>query len=377
MSSHFNRIWLPGFMLQSVVTGGGYATGRELVEFFLSVGPVGGLLGMLVATCLFSIVSILCFELARLTQTFNYRSFFGVLLGRGWFLYEIAYVVLGILVLAVIAAATSEMLVTHLDVDRRVGTVLLLIPIAILVFWGTGLIEKVFAAWSFVLFAVYGLLVILYVWRFADALPASLAHPPQAGWFGNGIRYFGYNAAVIPLVLFSARHMTSRRDALAAGLLAGPLIMIPAVMFLVAMSASYPEILDVAVPSDFMLQRLAVPGLQIVFYVVVFGTFVDTGTAFIHALNDRIELGFQKRQRRLPAWLRPVVAAGFLLASVSLAIRFGVIELIARGYGTLTWVFIAVFVAPLCTIGAWRIARAWRGATSARSVATDSQAVLE
>ena len=153
--------------------------------------------------------------------------------------------------------------------------------------------------------------------------------------------------------------------------------MIPAVMFLVAMSASYPEILDVAVPSDFMLQRLAVPGLQIVFYVVVFGTFVDTGTAFIHALNDRIELGFHKRQRRLPAWLRPVVAAGFLLASVSLAIRFGVIELIARGYGTLTWVFIAVFVAPLCTIGAWKIARAWRGATSTRTVATDSQAVLE
>jgi len=377
MSSHFNRIWLPGFMLQSVVTGGGYATGRELVEFFLSVGPAGGLLGMLVATALFSVVSVLCFELARLTQAFNYRSFFGVLLGRGWFLYEIAYVVLGILVLAVIASATSEMLATHLNVDRRVGTVLLLIPIAILVFWGTTLIEKVFAAWSFVLFAVYGLLVVLYLWQFADALPASLAHPPQAGWFGNGVRYFGYNAAVIPLVLFSARHMTSRRDALAAGLLAGPLIMIPAVMFLVAMSASYPEILDVAVPSDFMLQQLAAPGLQIVFYVVVFGTFVDTGTAFIHALNDRIELGFHNRQRRLPAWLRPVVATGFLLASVSLAIRFGIIELIARGYGTLTWVFIAVFVAPLCTIGAWRIARAWRGATSARTVATDSQAVLE
>ena len=68
MSSHFNRIWLPGFMLQSVVTGGGYATGRELVEFFLTAGPAGGLLGMLVATALFSIVSILCFELARLAR---------------------------------------------------------------------------------------------------------------------------------------------------------------------------------------------------------------------------------------------------------------------------------------------------------------------
>jgi uncharacterized membrane protein YkvI len=377
MSSHFNRIWLPGFMLQSVVTGGGYATGRELVEFFLSTGPVGGLLGMLVATALFSLVSILCFELARLTGSFNYRSFFGVLLGRAWFLYEIGYVVLGVLVLAVIAAATSEMLAAHVGLDRAAGTVLLLIPIAALVFWGTSLIEKAFAAWSFLLFAVYAVLVALYLWRFAGALPASLAHAPQAGWFANGVRYFGYNAAVIPLVLFSVRHMTSRRDALAAGLLAGPLIMVPAVLFLVAMSASYPDILDVAVPSDFMLQQLAMPWLQVAFYVVVFGTFVDTGTAFIHALNERIELGFRGRRQRTPAWLRPAVAAAFLLVSVWLAIRLGIVELIARGYGTLTWAFIAVFVGPLCTLGAWKIARAWRGGSCARTPATDSQPALE
>jgi uncharacterized membrane protein YkvI len=32
----FRRIWLPGFTFQFVLIGGGYATGRELVEFFLS-----------------------------------------------------------------------------------------------------------------------------------------------------------------------------------------------------------------------------------------------------------------------------------------------------------------------------------------------------
>ena len=271
--------------------------------------------------------------------------------------------------LAVIAAATSEMLATHLNVDRRVGTVLLLIPIAMLVFWGTTLIEKVFAAWSFVLFAVYGLLVVLYLWRFADALPAAWPIR-RAGWF-NGVRY-GYNAAVIPLVVQRPAHDRAGtrwwlaywrdRDHDTGGHVPGRDVR------LISRSSTSQCL-------DFMLQRLAVPGCRSS-HVVVFGTFVDTGTA-AYALNDRTALGFHKRQRRLPAWLRPVVAAGFLLASVSLAIRFGIIELIARGYGTLTWVFIAVFVAPLCTIGAWRIARAWRGAMWARSVATDSQAVLE
>ena len=37
---------LPGFIFQSVVIAGGYGTGRELVEFFLTQGPLGGLLGI-------------------------------------------------------------------------------------------------------------------------------------------------------------------------------------------------------------------------------------------------------------------------------------------------------------------------------------------
>ena len=101
----FQRYWLPGFLLQSVIIGGGYATGRELVEFFLGSGPAGGLLGMLVATVLFSIASVLCFELARLTRSYNYRSLLRHLLGKGWFVYEIAYFILCLLILAVIGAA--------------------------------------------------------------------------------------------------------------------------------------------------------------------------------------------------------------------------------------------------------------------------------
>ncbi len=77
----FQRIWLPGFLFQSVIIGGGYATGRELLEFFLSSGPVGGLLGMLVATVAFSVIAVLFFELARLTSSYNYRHFFSATVG--------------------------------------------------------------------------------------------------------------------------------------------------------------------------------------------------------------------------------------------------------------------------------------------------------
>ena len=50
----FQRYLLPGFAFKAVVIGGGYATGRELVEFFLPSGPRGGLLGMLLAMAIWS-----------------------------------------------------------------------------------------------------------------------------------------------------------------------------------------------------------------------------------------------------------------------------------------------------------------------------------
>ena len=60
------RYLLPGFVFQSVVIAGGYGTGRELAEFFLTHGPVGGLLAMtLVSTVLWSAVCAGSFEFAR------------------------------------------------------------------------------------------------------------------------------------------------------------------------------------------------------------------------------------------------------------------------------------------------------------------------
>jgi uncharacterized membrane protein YkvI len=113
------------------------------------------------------------------------------------------------------------------------------------------------------------------------------------------------------------------------------------------------------------MQRLDLPWLQIVFYVVVFGTLVQTATAFIHAVNERIAERFREQSKAMPSWVRPVVALAALLFAVTLASQIGLIDLIAKGYGKLTWVFIGVFVLPLCTIGVWKI---WRSKGDLRAV---------
>ena len=68
MSSRFQRFLLPGLAFKAVVIGGGYATGRELAEFFLPSGPWGGIAAMVLATVIWSAVCVATFLFARASR---------------------------------------------------------------------------------------------------------------------------------------------------------------------------------------------------------------------------------------------------------------------------------------------------------------------
>ena len=355
--SSIRRILLPGFVFQSVVIAGGYGTGRELAEFFLMEGPVGGLLAMGLATVLWSLVCVVTYELARRAGTFDYRTFFKGLLGPGWIVYEVAYLVFMLLILAVIAAASGALLEETFGLPYWLGVVGIMGAVGALVLGGSRIIEGVMAGWSIVLYAAY---LALFFWcfhRFGDQIIASLRAPgPVGDWEVAGVRYAAYNIALIPPLLFPVRHLRSRKETILAGTLAGPIAMIPGLLFYLAMVGQYPAILERAVPANFLLELLGSRGFQIAFQVVLFGTLIETGAGLIHGMNERIAHVFQERQRAMPKVARPALAVGLLLSGTLLA-GVGLVDLIARGYGTLTWVFLVVYVVPVLTLGLWRITR--------------------
>lgn len=353
--SRARRILLPGFVFQSVVIAGGYGTGRELVEFFLTEGPKGGLLAMGVATLLWSLVCAVTYELARVTGAFDYRTFFKGLLGSSWMVYELAYLVLMLVILAVIAAASGSLLQETFSLPYWVGVGGIMVAVGGLVFAGTSLIEGVMAGWSVVLYGTY---FVLFAWclvRFGDQTAQAFGTPvDSSGWGSAGVRYAAYNVALIPPLLFTVRHLKSRGETLLAGALAGPIAMIPGLLFFVAMVGQYPAILERPVPANYLLELLGSRTFQIVFQVVLFGTLIETGTGLIHGMNERISHVFQEKGKAMPSMARPALAVGFLIAGTLLA-GVGLVDLIARGYGTLTWVFLLVFVLPVLTVGLWKI----------------------
>ena len=201
------RYLLPGFIFQSVVIAGGYGTGRELAEFFLPYGPKGGLLAMMLVSMTFwSLVCAVAFEYARVFQVYDYRTFCRHLLGRGWIVFELTYSALLMVVLAVIASAAGSILQETFGFPYLVGVVGIMVAIGFLVFEGTGLIEKVLAGWSFVL---YGTFIILFAWSlsaFSSEIGTALSTEPV------GAHVVGHRAAHIsklyrgPRVVQSLRH---------------------------------------------------------------------------------------------------------------------------------------------------------------------------
>ena len=351
-----SRYLLPGLVFQSVIVGGGYGTGREIAEFFVGHGPLGGLLGMLVACIAWSVVLAIAFEFARISRAYDYRSFFKALLGRFWGLFEVIYLLIALLVLAVLGSAAGELLNETLGIPKTFGAVLLMGAVGALVYFGSSAVERALAYWSILLYVVYTLFFIWVIAEFGNVIGAHLSTGEVLGaWHLDGLRYAAYNLNALAAALFVLSHLETRQQAIGAGLLAGLIGIVPGIFVFVSMLAQYPQIADAPVPITNLLHALNALWFFVVFQVVLFGTFIETGAGIIHAINERVAGAFQESKRKFPAWTRLAIAVGSMLVAVFLADAFGIIGLIAQGYGLLSYAFIVVVVVPLLTLGVHKI----------------------
>ena len=359
MKKLFMVFVLPGVVFQSIIVAGGYGTGQELSVFFLSLGPREGLLGLvLLPIPIISISAILSFELARLHRAYDYRTFFRLLLGPAWWIWEIGFLGSLAIFFGLMGSAAGEIFLQTFGLPYAVGTLFLMFSIALLVFWGSALVEKVLSFWSGVLYLTY---VFFFIWafrEFGENIPRSLQMPANEGnWVKNGTAYAALQLSMMPAVLFALHHIQTRKQAIIAGCLVGPIAMIPGILFYLIMLSQYPAIKDIVLPSNYMLEALNARWFQVFFQIVLIGTLVETGTGVIHAFNERLASLYRARNREMPRKLRPI-AAVVLLIVASLLAKIGLVQLIMIAAQSFAWFFLLMFVGPLITVGVYRIVRA-------------------
>ena len=121
-------------------------------------------------------------------------------------------------------------------------------------------------------------------------------------------------------------------------------------MFL-AMLSQYPQIISESVPVNSILQKIGWDPFKLIFQIVLFGTFIETGVGLIHGFNERI----LSVNPKLSDKNRALIGILLLMASIFIANAIGLIGLIAKGYGALTWGYWIIFVIPVLTIGVHKV----------------------
>lgn len=349
---------LPGAVLQSVMIGGGYGTGRELVEFFTRYGIADGFLGQLFATALVSAIFALTLALAVRFQAYDYRSFFRLLLGRAWFLFEMLLMVLFVLVLAVMGSAAGGILQDSLGLPERTGAVVMLVLVVLLTFFGRDLITRVLAFWSVLLYAVFISYFVAVMTGLTSAdLDGKLDWQFDTSWMVSGLQYALYNVSAVPIILYAARAIETEKQAYTAGLIGGLIAMIPGILFHLSFVGAYPGILAAELPVYAQFDSLSMPVLYVCYLVVLFGTFIETGAGNIQGFIERIDTWWQERHATTLSRVHHASIAGVALLLASALSEVGIVDLIARGYGGIAWGFLFVYLIPLFSIGIYRLAK--------------------
>jgi uncharacterized membrane protein YkvI len=356
LSRFFNVYIVPAAVFISVVMGGGYGTGREVVEFFTRYGILGGLLGIGVAACVFALVLACTYEFARVFQVYDYRTFFGKLIGRFWICFEILYLLLFLLVLGVVGSAAGNILEEEFGISSLVGMAGVLVLVIALVYFGREAVEKVLTLWSigmYVVFVAYFIQVMDH--GDVDVLQAVKHGAVEVGWLKGGVLYAMYNLAIAPVLLFSTRAISSRSEAITAGLVTGLAVMIPAVLFHVSYAVGYPAVLDEPVPNYWMMSQYTTPLLLGIFLVALLGTLVETGAGLVQGFIERIEAVLKPGEDEALGHPARAAIAIVTLGLGGLLGSMGIVSLVAKGYSALSVGFALVYIIPICTLGIVKI----------------------
>ena len=377
------RYLVPGFLFQSVVIGGGYGTGNEIAQYFGVHGIGSGIVGMIVTTLVWAVVAAATFEFCRVFKTYDYNTMSQKLLGPVGYLYEVCYIILMLIVLGVINATASSMISDLTGWSGWIGIIILSVGIIYLILRGTETIEKVLSFWSYVLYAVYAVFMVICFVRFGpmikeafgagggeytkefvnasgETITSTVGGLSLGSAIVDGFKYSFYNLGIVPAILYTVRECETRKQAVVCGLLAGIIGVVPAFLLLLAMGGALPEAVfnannnSTAVSAIF--NKLDMRWLYVIFEIVLFGTLIETGSGFIKAVDDRIEISAAKSGDTTPSWVRPVIAIGLTLLGVAVS-TFGLTGLIAKGYGTICWGFLIVYVVPMLTVGIYKIAK--------------------
>lgn len=362
MELYFN----PGFVLMSVMIGGGFATGREIVQYGGRFGARGWIVGLCIAVT-FSLVAMVLFEVARLYKRYDYRSHIKVYGGPLAYAFDITNLILAILVMAVMSSAIGNVFEQTIGLPYMIGVISIVVLSALVSYFGKNLLEKIEVWGALAMYIGYIIFAILairgreanIVRVFAEGDISYLDAGTNVGFLTLlwiAVLYVGYNLQPFTTTLFTLKRQTTRKQALLSGAIAGFIIIIPWALSYLAMMAYYPseEVFSATIPWLVMMKGVN-NFVVVIFTIIVSWTLIATACGVMNSIADRFDQQFHEMGKKpLTKNGRLAITLIYMIGAVVFS-KIGIIALIDKGYGTMSILCMITFGLPLLIVGTYKI----------------------
>ena len=345
--------------------GGGFASGAQLYQYFVSFG-IWAIITPVLAQAMGAIFQWYALRYAKNHDTYDYRSFTDSFYGKYRIifsnLYEIVYFILICLAPAVAFATGGSTLHQLTNIPYMLCTLIIGIVIFAFTIYGTDFVRKVASTLSVII--IVGLLVvyvpnIIVQWDSIISTIGTLSKYPAP--FGPAMwSFFIYGAfqlASIGLLTQHAQAFESDKDAkksMIYGFIvnAGIIFMCTIGMLAIALNegiASDPLPTLTLVKSG-VGSTILTPVISILIILGAISTAVNMIAGSVQRFTNQFE---KKETKEVATSKRKVRVASLALVFTILAFsiaQFGLLPLVVKGYGYLGYLTIAVIVIPFVII---------------------------
>jgi len=342
-----------GYM--GAVIGAGFASGQELVQFFVCYGQAG-VWGTALAGVLFGLYGGLLLLWVDVHGLDNYQSVLRSLFGRRCtLLVDILLALFLFLGVCTMFAASGAVFYEHINQSQAAGVACAYLGVVIFLFTGRKGMVK-----SFNLLVPIKFLLLLTVASCAvlmgeDATPSSAApvhliNPAMGNWVLASLLYVAYNFSLAMVVLAEYQPLTGRRDGIKGASVGGLMLGVVALVCYFALVPSLPAVVHYEVPMLYvagLISSLAKVIYTVVLWIGILTAAIANAYGFAQRLSDFSGLGYNLCLILTATMALPLAfkSFAFLVATVyPLLGLLGIVIMAALTVKSVNYAFKAVFL---------------------------------
>ena len=301
------------------VVGAGFASGQEIVQFFVTYG-MHGVKGCILAMLLFALCGGLLMYMAHRHETGSYQDMLHELMGDKFSkIVDLLMAVFLFLGLSMMLSASGAVFYEHLYQPKELGILLATVLVAVFLYTGKkGLIKSynlLVPAKLVLLLIITGYAALVVEGGQVEAYTGYLSPGEENRWLLSSILYVAYNFALAMVVLTEYQSIGTRKDGIWGAVWGGCLLGVLILFNYLALCKFLPVIMHYQVPMLYVAGIIS-PGTKVVYTLVLWVGILTTAIANAYGFAQRFS-GFTSISYGLSLFITLVLALPISLQSFS------------------------------------------------------------